>query len=127
MATAAAEVRGPAVVGESVAAKILRVVGKAPVHFILVLVGLLWLVPTLGLFLTSLFTPTDVNSLGWWEIFTKPSLGTFENYQEIWKDESIRSAGSRSGGRSCRSSSPPSLAMLSPGSTSRAATGSSSS
>ena len=92
MATAAAEVRRAPVMQESVATKILRVVAKAPVHFVLVVVGLLWLVPTLGLFLTSLFSPTDVNSLGWWEIFSKPSLATFQNYQDIWHDQSIRSA-----------------------------------
>jgi alpha-glucoside transport system permease protein len=92
MATAAAEVRRAPIGEESVAARIIRVVGKAPVHFLLVLVGLLWLVPTLGLFLTSLFSPTDVNSLGWWEIFSKPSLATFQNYQDIWHDQSIRSA-----------------------------------
>jgi alpha-glucoside transport system permease protein len=92
VATAAAEVRRAPVVEESLATKILRVVAKAPIHFVLVLVGLLWLVPTLGLFLTSLFSPTDVNSLGWWEIFSKPSLGTFQNYQDIWNDTSIRSA-----------------------------------
>ena len=92
MTTAAAEVRQPAVVEESVAAKILRVLGKAPVNFVLIVIALLWLVPTLGLFLTSLFAPTDVNNLGWWEIFSKPSLATFENYQSIWQDQSIRSA-----------------------------------
>jgi len=74
------------------AAKILRVVGKAPVHIILVFVGILWLVPTFGLFLTSLFTPTDINQIGWWKIFTEPSLATFENYQSIYDNESIRDA-----------------------------------
>jgi alpha-glucoside transport system permease protein len=92
MTTAAAEVRRTPVVEESVATRILRIAAKAPVHLILVLVGLLWLVPTLGLFLTSLFSPTDVNTLGWWEIFSKPSLATFQNYQDIWNDRSIRSA-----------------------------------
>jgi alpha-glucoside transport system permease protein len=92
MATAAAEVGRPHVVEESLATKIIRVAGKAPVHFILVLVGLLWLVPTLGLFLTSLFSPTDVNSLGWWEIFSKPSLATFQNYQDVWDNPAIHSA-----------------------------------
>ena len=92
MATAAAEVRRAPVVEESVAAKILRITASAPVHFVLVLLGLLWLVPTIGLFLTSLFSPTDVNALGWWEIFSKPSLATFSNYQDIWNNESIRSA-----------------------------------
>jgi alpha-glucoside transport system permease protein len=93
VATAAAEARtGPVVVEESAAAKILRVVGKAPVHLILVFVGILWLVPTFGLFLTSLFTPTDINQIGWWKIFTEPSLATFENYQSIYDNESIRDA-----------------------------------
>jgi alpha-glucoside transport system permease protein len=92
MATAAAEVRRPNVVEESLASKIIRVAGKAPVHFLLVLVGLLWLVPTLGLFLTSLFSPTDINSLGWWEIFSKPSLATFQNYQDVWDNPAIHSA-----------------------------------
>jgi alpha-glucoside transport system permease protein len=92
MTTAAAEVRRRPVVEESVAAKILRVVARAPVHFVLVLVGLLWLVPTIGLFLTSLFAPEDVNNIGWWKIFTEPSLATFQNYQDIYHDTSIRSA-----------------------------------
>jgi alpha-glucoside transport system permease protein len=92
MATAAAEVRRAPVVEESLATRIIRVAGRAPVHFILVLVGLLWLVPTLGLFLTSLFSPTDVNSLGWWEIFSKPSLATFQNYQDVWDNPAIHSA-----------------------------------
>jgi alpha-glucoside transport system permease protein len=92
MDTAAAEVRRAPVVQEGLATKIIRVAGKAPVHFLLVLVGLLWLVPTLGLFLTSLFSPTDINSLGWWEIFSKPSLATFQNYQDVWDNPAIHSA-----------------------------------
>jgi alpha-glucoside transport system permease protein len=92
MTTAAAEVRRTRVVEESLATKIIRVAGKAPVHFLLVLVALIWLVPTLGLFLTSLFSPTDVNSLGWWEIFSKPSLATFQNYQDVWDNPAIHSA-----------------------------------
>ena len=60
MTAAAAEARvGAPRSHESVAARILRILGKAPVHLILVLVGLLWLVPTLGLLLTSLLAPED--------------------------------------------------------------------
>jgi alpha-glucoside transport system permease protein len=92
MTAAAAEVEQRRVVEESAATRILRVLGKTPVYFVLILIGVLWLMPTLGLFLTSLFSPTDVNSLGWWEIFSKPSLATIQNYQDIWNDQSIRSA-----------------------------------
>jgi alpha-glucoside transport system permease protein len=92
MTAAAAEVKQPKVVEESTASRILRVLGKTPVYILLVFIGVLWLVPTVGLFLTSLFSPTDINSLGWWEIFSKPSLATFQNYRDIWNDQSIRSA-----------------------------------
>jgi alpha-glucoside transport system permease protein len=88
---ATAEAQRP-VVEERFSTKLVRFLSKAPVQILLVVVGILWLVPTVGLFLTSLFSPTDVNSLGWWEIFSKPSLATFENYREIWDDQSIRSA-----------------------------------
>jgi alpha-glucoside transport system permease protein len=91
-ATAEAETARPPVVEESTATKVLRWLGKAPIHILLVFVGLLWLVPTIGLFLTSLFAPEDVNNIGWWKIFTKPSLATFQNYQDIYHNESIRSA-----------------------------------
>jgi alpha-glucoside transport system permease protein len=92
MTTVAAEAGRPPVVEESAASKILRVLGRAPIQLLLVFVGLLWLVPTIGLFLTSLFAAEDVNNLGWWQVFTKPSLATFENYQAIYHNESIRSA-----------------------------------
>jgi alpha-glucoside transport system permease protein len=91
-ATAEAEARHTPVVEEPFSTKLLRVLGKAPIQILLVVVGILWLVPTVGLFLTSLFSPTDINTLGWWEIFSKPSLATFENYRAIWDDQSIRSA-----------------------------------
>jgi len=88
MTTAAAEVR-PAMVQESVAAKIGRLVAKTPVHLFLMIVALLWLLPTLGLFLTSLLPAADFGQLGWWKIVSKPSLSTWENYQEIFRNSSI--------------------------------------
>jgi alpha-glucoside transport system permease protein len=91
-ATAETEAARPPVVEESTATKVLRWLGKAPIHILLVFIGLLWLVPTIGLFMTSLFAPEDVNNIGWWKIFTKPSLATFQNYQDIYHNESIRSA-----------------------------------
>jgi alpha-glucoside transport system permease protein len=91
MTAATAEVQGP-VSEEKFSTKLVRFLSKAPIQILLVVVGILWLVPTVGLFLTSLFSPTDINTLGWWEIFSKPSLATLDNYREIWHDQSIRSA-----------------------------------
>jgi alpha-glucoside transport system permease protein len=89
MTTATAEVRRPSVVEESIASKIGRLVAKTPLHLLLMAVALLWLLPTLGLFLTSLLPAADFGQLGWWKIFSKPSLSTWENYHEIFKNSSI--------------------------------------
>ncbi|MGI8607080.1 MAG: carbohydrate ABC transporter permease [Gaiellaceae bacterium] len=89
--TAEAGARVP-VKREGTTAQILRGVAKAPVHLILVFVGLLWLVPTIGLFLTSLLAPEDFASGGWWQIFTEPSIATFDNYQKLWDNNAIRDA-----------------------------------
>lgn len=91
MTAATAEAQRP-VGAEKFSTKLVRFLSKAPIQILLVVVGILWLVPTVGLFLTSLFSPTDINTLGWWEIFSKPSLATLDNYREIWHDQSIRSA-----------------------------------
>jgi alpha-glucoside transport system permease protein len=85
MAVAEAGVRiAPPAVEEGVARKIARTLGKAPVHIALVFIGVLWLVPTVGLFLTSLMSPADISAGGWWQIFTKPSIATLESYRQLW-------------------------------------------
>jgi alpha-glucoside transport system permease protein len=89
-----AEVELPEVTprGESVAAKIGRLVRRLPVHLLLVFVGALWLIPTFGLFVTSLMTPSDFNSFGWWKLLSDPSIATWENYRTLWNDSDIPDA-----------------------------------
>ena len=74
---------------ERVAARISRAVAKTPLHIFLAFVALLWLMPTLGLFFTSLLSPTDYISNGWWRIFSKPSLATWSNYSNVWNGTDI--------------------------------------
>jgi len=83
---------GPIVItdpNERTAAKISRAVAKTPLHLFLAFVALLWLMPTLGLFFTSLLSPTDYISNGWWKIFSKPSLVTWSNYSNVWNGTDI--------------------------------------
>ena len=89
-----AELEAPRGVGveESFATKAVRFLGKTPVYLLLVFIGLLWLVPTLGLFFTSLLDPAVIGTAGWWEILTEPSLGTLENYRNIFDNEDITGA-----------------------------------
>src|SRR3954467_7291372 len=91
MATAEADA-GPIVItdpNERTAAKISRAVTKLPLHLFLAFVAVLWLMPTLGLFFTSLLSPTDYISNGWWRIFSKPSLATWANYSNVWNTTDI--------------------------------------
>jgi alpha-glucoside transport system permease protein len=93
MATATAEAAGrPVVIEESLATRILRVLGKAPIHVLLVVVGMFWLVPTIGLFAVSLLSPADLNEVGWWRVFAEPSLLTLDNYRAIFENEAITSS-----------------------------------
>jgi alpha-glucoside transport system permease protein len=72
-----------------VAQRIVRFLSKAPVTVFLIVVGLFWLVPTFGLFLTSLMPGAEANEQGWWTLFSEPSLATLENYSEIFDNELI--------------------------------------
>jgi alpha-glucoside transport system permease protein len=92
MATAAAEARPAPVIEEKLSARILRVLGKAPIHVLLVIVGLFWLVPTIGLFVISLMNPADLASNGWWTFLTKPSELTLDNYRALFDNNAITSS-----------------------------------
>ena len=86
MTSATADVARPApVVEESLSAKILRVLGKAPVHALLIVVGLFWLVPSIGLLAISLMSPADYTDLGWWRVLAEPSLITWDNYSALFE------------------------------------------
>ena len=50
---------------DTVAAKILRVVMRAPVNLVLILLGVLWLIPTLGLFFCSILEVQALTVKGW--------------------------------------------------------------
>jgi alpha-glucoside transport system permease protein len=70
-------------------ARILRVLSKAPVNIVLLLIGVLWLVPTIGLFITSLMTPDEFNNNGWWKVISHPHLATWENYSQLIHETDI--------------------------------------
>ena len=88
-AAAAVELPAPR---ERVAAKILRAVAKAPLHLVLVLLGALWIVPTVGLFITSILPASATASKGWWQIFSKPSIATWANYDAMFHNHGLLGA-----------------------------------
>jgi alpha-glucoside transport system permease protein len=57
-----------------------------------VLLAIFWLIPTTGLFITSLLTPSDAAQGGWWTFVTKPSTWTLDNYANMFDNEGITHA-----------------------------------
>jgi alpha-glucoside transport system permease protein len=74
------------------AAKVLRVAAKAPLNLLLVVLGALWIVPTAGLFLTSILPVSSLASKGWWQFFSKPSIATWSNYDSLFHNHGLVSA-----------------------------------
>ena len=93
MAAVGAEVRTAqapsAPQGESVATRMARVASKAPVHIVLAVVGILWLIPTLGLFFTSIMPADRFDTTGWWKVIAHPSLATWQNYDKLFSNGDI--------------------------------------
>lgn len=71
---------------------LVRALSHAPINIVLVVIGLLWLVPTLGLLFTSLLPAKLIASEGWWNVISKPSQATLENYRGIFANNAITSA-----------------------------------
>jgi alpha-glucoside transport system permease protein len=86
MATVAAEAPRT---DETGAQRILRLLGKAPVNIVLLLIGVLWLLPTLGLFITSLMTPDQFQNNGWWKVLSHPHLASWQNYSDLIHNTNI--------------------------------------
>ena len=53
------------------------------IESVVVIMCLLWLIPTIGLLLTSLRPRTEANANGWWNVFANPTQITIDNYREV--------------------------------------------
>jgi alpha-glucoside transport system permease protein len=91
-AASAAAVERPPVVEESFGRKLMRALGRTPIYLILVFVGVLWLIPTFGLFFTSLLSPSDLNEQGWWQVLSEPAKLTLDNYRNLLDTPAITAA-----------------------------------
>ncbi|HET6485026.1 MAG TPA: carbohydrate ABC transporter permease, partial [Spirochaetia bacterium] len=66
--------RGPAM------SPVARLLTRGPLHVVLVVVGLLWLLPSVGLLVSSFRPSSVVSSTGWWMAFLNPLQFTLSNY-----------------------------------------------
>ena len=56
--------------------------GSRTASIIVIVITIVWLIPTIGLFLTSIRPVWESKSSGWWTIFSKPVV-TGDNYAEV--------------------------------------------
>ena len=58
----------------------------APLRITIIVIALLWTIPTVGLLITSFRHPDDIQTSGWWTVFQHPfelSQYTIQNYQQV--------------------------------------------
>jgi alpha-glucoside transport system permease protein len=60
-----------------------RFLGSMPLHAVVVGISLLWMVPTIGLLVSSFRPRQAITSSGWWEAFQTPFEFTLDNYQAV--------------------------------------------
>ncbi|EFL02170.1 integral membrane transporter [Streptomyces sp. SPB78] len=75
--------------GESFAARAARVAAGGVLRIFLLAVAVFWLVPTIGLLISSLRSPSDIADDGWWKVFTSPAQLTIENYGNLLDNSAI--------------------------------------
>ena len=60
-----------------------RLAGRGLLHLVLIVISLFWLLPTVGLFVSSLRPAPLIASTGWWKAFSTPFQFTLENYGHV--------------------------------------------
>lgn len=63
-----------------------KVLAEGPVRVAVIIICLLWSLPTLGLFISSFRNEEAINSSGWWTVFVNPfnfTTWTLENYASV--------------------------------------------
>ncbi|MBJ7593520.1 MAG: carbohydrate ABC transporter permease [Candidatus Dormibacteraeota bacterium] len=73
-------------------ARLRRLFGHSVFNVVLVIIALFWLVPTVGLLVTSFRPPQDYFASGWWHALTTPLSLTLSNYSHILQNGNIPDA-----------------------------------
>ena len=66
--------------------KLISAFSKVPLNLVIIITALIWILPSVGLLVTSFRPSADVAASGWWTVFEHPfhfTWQTLENYQEV--------------------------------------------
>jgi alpha-glucoside transport system permease protein len=76
-------------INRSLPARIAARTGGGVLRIFLIVVALIWLVPTFGLLIESLRGATNYANGGWWQALAHPAQLTFANYNALLKNHTI--------------------------------------
>jgi alpha-glucoside transport system permease protein len=65
------------------AGRLADLVRRGPLHAAIILIALIWMLPTVGLLVSSFRPPQLVARTGWWTAFQTPFGFTLENYERV--------------------------------------------
>nr|BBH95655.1 sugar ABC transporter permease [Thermogemmatispora argillosa] len=69
--------------------RLLSLVNHSLVSVIVILIALVWSVPTLGLFISSFRPPALIHTTGWWTALVPPWSFTIENYVNVLQAQGL--------------------------------------
>ena len=78
-------------INRGLAARIAARTGGGALQIFLIIVAVLWLVPTFGLLVQSLRDPAQYANGGWWNAITHPEQLTWQNYSQLLDNHAITS------------------------------------
>ena len=87
-----AEKLGPRLSPETPAQRFVRWISSSFITILVVLIALLWSVPTIGLFVTSFRPFPDIQSSGWWTALLPPWHFVLTNYQQVITQQGLGTA-----------------------------------
>jgi len=91
MSSTAEGIAGPRIAAKSepIATRLSRGLSRGPLNVFLILVGLLWLIPSFGLLISSFREPADYAESGWWTVLSEPAALTLNGYKDLIANESM--------------------------------------
>ncbi|EST22128.1 hypothetical protein N566_26755 [Streptomycetaceae bacterium MP113-05] len=73
----------------TVGSRLTSLTGGTFVRFALVVIAMIWLMPTAGLLSSSFRDSADIAESGWWTVFTDPGQLTGANYEALFANDAI--------------------------------------
>ncbi|MGB3411066.1 MAG: carbohydrate ABC transporter permease [Microthrixaceae bacterium] len=82
----------PDVIKERLTTRLASKLSSGPIYAFLIVVSLIWITPTVGLFISSLRSRTEISGSGWWTVLANPGQLTFDNYRALLQNNRIISS-----------------------------------